>query len=206
MVVYHPQWIKVRELVQGGAIGDLRHVQGAFAYFNVDPTNMRNIVSLGGGALPDIGVYPTVTARFVSGREPVRVHATVERDKTFGTDIYSVVRADFAGFDLSFYVSTQLAGRQSMVFHGDRGFIEVLSPFNAGLYDHHRVTLHNAAHTEASVFRFPGTQQYRLEAEAFVRAARGGENRVFTLEESVRNQKVIDAIYRSGDSGDWEPV
>ena len=45
-----------------------------------------------------------------------------------------------------------------MVFHGDKGFIEVHAPFNAGLYDHHRVELHNQNHTEATVFRFPGAR------------------------------------------------
>jgi predicted dehydrogenase len=206
MVVYHPQWIKVRELVQSGAIGRLRHVQGAFTYFNVDPGNMRNIVALGGGALPDIGVYPVVSTRFVTGREPVRVHARVERDPVFGTDIYSTIAADFGDFDLSFYVSTQMAARQSMVFHGDKGMIEVHAPFNAGNYDHHRVELHNASHTEATVFRFPGTQQYRLEVEAFARAAQGGDERVFTLEDSVANQEVIDAIFRAGITGQWGQV
>ena len=206
MVVYHPQWIKVRDLVASGAIGRLRHVQGAFTYYNVDPGNMRNILALGGGALPDIGVYPTVSTRFVTGREPARVQATVERDSTFGTDVYSSIRADFGDFELSFYLSTQMANRQLMVFHGDEGFIEVRSPFNAGLYEHHRIELHNRSHTEASVFRFPGTQQYRLEVEAFVRAAAGSGERVFTLEESVLNQKVIDAIFRAGGRDGWETV
>lgn len=206
MVVYHPQWIKVRDLVAGGAIGRLRHVQGAFSYYNVDPANMRNQLALGGGALPDIGVYPTVSTRFVTGKEPRRVQATIERDKNFGTDIYSSIRADFGDFELSFYLSTQMAARQLMVFHGENGFIEVHSPFNAGLYDHHRVELHNQNHTEATVFRFPGTQQYRLEVESFARAARGGGDRVFTLEESVLNQKVIDAIFRAGEQDGWESV
>lgn len=206
MVTYHPQWHKVRDLIAAGAIGRLRHVQGAFSYFNVDPNNMRNKLDLGGGALPDIGVYPTVTTRFSTGREPLRVQASIERDEKFGTDIYSSVRADFGEFELSFYLSTQLANRQLMVFHGDKGFIEVRSPFNAGLYEHHRVELHNAGHTEATVFRFPGTQQYRLEVEAFVRAAQGGKDRVFSLEESVLNQKVIDAIFRAGERDGWENV
>lgn len=121
MVVYHPQWIKVRELIADGAIGRLRHVQGAFTYFNVDPSNMRNQLSLGGGGLLDIGVYPTVATRFSTDKEPLRVQASIERDKTFGTDVYSSVRADFGDFELSFYVSTQMAGRQSMVFHGEKG-------------------------------------------------------------------------------------
>ncbi|QKD00454.1 Gfo/Idh/MocA family protein [Mesorhizobium loti] len=206
MVIYHPQWIKVRDLIASGAIGRLRHVQGAFSYYNVDPNNMRNQLDLGGGALPDIGVYPTVSTRFSTGKEPSRVQATIERDKKFGTDIYSSIRADFGDFELSFYLSTQMAARQVMVFHGEKGFIEVFSPFNAGLYDHHRVELHNQNHTEAQVFRFPGTQQYRLEVETFARTAQGGKERVFTLEESVLNQKVIDAIFRAGGKDGWEAV
>src|SRR5690606_32929068 len=117
MVTYHPQWLKVRALIAEGAIGRLRHVQGAFAYHNVDPANMRNRLELGGGALPDIGVYPTVTTRFATGSEPRRVSATVERDPAFGTDIHASVRADFGTFELSFYVATQLAARQAMTFH-----------------------------------------------------------------------------------------
>ena len=206
MVTYHPQWLKVRELVQAGAIGTLKHVQGAFTYYNVDPGNMRNRLELGGGALPDIGVYPTVAARFVSGREPTRVQASVERDKVFKTDIFSSIRADFGDFELSFYVATQLAARQTMVFHGDKGFIEVFSPFNAGLYDHHRVELHNQRHTEAQVWRFPGAEQYRAEVETFARVAQGGAGEVFTLENSVKNQKLIDAIYRAGKADGWENV
>lgn len=206
MVFYHPQWRKVRELVADGAIGRLRHVQGAFTYHNVDPGNMRNQLALGGGGLPDIGVYPTVTTRLVSGKEPLRIQATIERDATFGTDIYASVKADFGEFDMTFYCSTQMAARQLMVFHGDEGFIEVHSPFNAGLYDHHRVELHNQKHTEATVFRFPDTRQYRLEAEAFARAAQGADEPVFTLENSVLNQKMIDAIFRAAEHDGWEPV
>ncbi|MCK9551068.1 Gfo/Idh/MocA family oxidoreductase [Aquamicrobium sp.] len=206
MVVHHPQWIRVRELIAEGAIGRLRHVQGAFSYFNVDPHNMRNQPDLGGGALPDIGVYPTVTTRFGTGSEPLRVQATIERDPTFGTDIYSSVRADFGTFELSFYLSTQMAARQIMVFHGDKGFIEVASPFNAGLYDDHVVTLHDQNHDAAQLFRFPGAQQYHLQVEAFVRAARGETDRIFTLEDSVLNQKVIDAVFRAGEHDGWEPV
>ena len=206
MVTYHPQWIKLRALIADGAIGRLRHVQGAFSYYNVDPDNMRNKLDLGGGALPDIGVYPTVSTRFATGKEPLRVQASIERDKVFGTDINASVRADFGDFELSFYVSTQMALRQSMVFHGDRGFIEVAAPFNAGLYDHARIELHDQKHAEAQVFRFPGASQYRLQFEAFARAALGGKDRVFTLEESVLNQKVIDAIYCAGKKDGWEAV
>ena len=206
MVTYHPQWLKVRELVRGGLIGRLRHVQGAFSYHNVDPSNMRNQPALGGGALPDIGVYPTVTTRFVTGQEPLRVQARVDRDPMFGTDVYASVKADFGDFELGFYVSTQMAARQVMIFHGDAGYLEVEAPFNAGGYGDHAVTLHNRGHSETTRFRFEAAKQYRLQVEAFARAAAGEDVACFTLEESVNNQKLIDAIYRAGESDGWERV
>lgn len=206
MVFYHPQWHKVRELIADGAIGRLRHVQGAFTYHNVDPANMRNRPELGGGALPDIGVYPTVTTRLSTGLEPLRVQARVDRDPVFGTDTYSSVKADFGDFELSFYLSTQMAARQFMTFHGDKGYIEVATPFNSRIYGDDTVTLFDQGHARATVFRFPDTRQYRLEAEAFARRARGEDVPVFSLEDSVRNQKVIDAIFRAAERDGWESV
>lgn len=206
MVTYHPQWLKVRDLIAEGAVGRLRQVQGAFSYFNDDPTNMRNIPALGGGALPDIGVYPTVATRFSTGKEPLSVSATVERDPNFGTDVYSDVRAKFDGFELAFYCSTQMALRQEMTFHGDKGFLTVHGPFNAGGYDHAWISLHNAGHDEARIWRFPGVDQYRLEVETFARRAAGEDVTLFPLESSVLNQKFIDAVFRAGESGQWETV
>ncbi|MDH4439354.1 MAG: Gfo/Idh/MocA family oxidoreductase [Rhizobium sp.] len=206
MVTYAPVWLKVRELLAEGAIGTLKMVQGSFTYFNRDPGNMRNIPELGGGALPDIGVYPTITTRFVTGKEPVRVQSTIERDPDFGTDIYASVKADFADFELNFYVSTQMANRQLMVFHGTDGFIEVKSPFNADRWGAEEVELTNRGHNVSQIFRFPDSRQYKLEAEAFARAVTGTTGEVVTLESSKSNQKLIDAIYRAADKDGWETV
>lgn len=207
MVTYTPVWRKVRALLAEGAIGRLRHVQGVFTYFNRDPGNMRNIPELGGGGLPDIGVYPAIATRFATGAEPLKVQAVVERDAEFGTDIYSSVKADFGTFELSFYVSTQMANRQSMVFHGTEGFIEVRSPFNADRWGAEEVELSNQSHNQSQVFRFQDSRQYRREAEAFARAALGGDrSEVVSLESSRDNQRFIDAIYRAGEKDGWETV
>lgn len=206
MVTYAPVWLKVRELLASGVIGTLRHVQGSFTYFNRDPGNMRNIPELGGGGLPDIGVYPTIATRFSTGREPLRVQATTERDKEFGTDIYSTVKADFGDFDLTFYISTQLASRQLMVFHGTDGFIEVKSPFNADRWGAEEVELSDQKHGRSEIFRFPDSRQYRRQSEAFAAKAMGGEAEVVSLESSAANQRFIDAIYRASDKDGWETV
>lgn len=206
MVTYAPVWLKVRELISQGAIGRLRHVQGAFTYFNRDAGNMRNIPELGGGALPDIGVYPTITTRFATGSEPLRIQAVTERDPDFGTDIYSSVKVDFGDFEMSFYVATQMANRQSMVFHGTEGFIEVKSPFNADRWGAEEIELTNQKHTESQIFRFQDSRQYRRQAEAFARAVAGEDVEVVSLENSLKNQKFIDAIYRASEHDGWETV
>ena len=202
MVVHHPQWLKVRELLTRGALGELRAVDAVFTYFNRDPRDMRNRPELGGGAVPDIGVYPVVATRFATGREPVRVSASVEYDPDFGTDRFASVRADFDGFELSFHVSTQLAARQAIAFHGDKGFLELTAPFNSNLYEGDELRLHDRDHATMRSFRYTGIDQYALQAEAFARAARSGEaTGLFSLEDSVANQRVIDAIYRAGRTG-----
>lgn len=206
MVTYAPVWHKVRDLLKEGAIGDLKHVQGAFSYFNRDPDNMRNIPELGGGALPDIGVYPTIATRFVTGKEPVRVQAKVERDPDFGTDIYASVKAAFETFEMSFYISTQMASRQLMVFHGTEGTIEVKSPFNADRWGAEEIELTNQKHNVSQIFRFPDSRQYRRQAEAFAKAAMGEAADIVTLENSLLNQRFIDAIYRAGETDGWETV
>ena len=176
-------------------------IDGSFTYFNKDAGNMRNQPELGGGALPDIGVYPTVAARFVTGQEPVSLTASVEFDPQFKTDRYAHTQIAFDGFDMQMYVSTQMGNRQSMVFHGDKGFIELSAPFNSNLYEGDEVRVHNRGHSETRVYRFTGINQYRCQIEAFAKAVKSAKSSVFSLEDSLLNQKVIDAIYKAGKSG-----
>src|SRR5499427_6956489 len=47
MVRFHPQWMRVRELIHKGRIGDVRAAQVFFSYHNVDPSNVRNQADIG---------------------------------------------------------------------------------------------------------------------------------------------------------------
>ena len=207
MVHYHPQWQQVRQWLADGAIGRLRHVHGAFSYFNRDPQNMRNKPELGGGGIPDIGVYPTVTARLVTGLEPLKVRAEVEFDADFGTDCYANIQYKFADFDMSFYVSTTMALHQSMRFHGEAGYIQVDAPFNPGIYGDPVISLWNQNHTHLETKRYSAVNQYQLQAEAFASAVSSGDaSGLFSLADSIANQKALDAIFSSNDAGQWVDV
>lgn len=195
MVCHHPQWHRVRTLLAEGAIGTLRHVEGAFTFYNDDPGNIRNQPAMGGGALYDIGVYPTITTRFVTGAEPVRIRADIEWAD--GVDVFSRVWADFDGFTMSFYVGIRHAPRQSMVFHGTEGVIEVLTPFNARVAGEARLRIRRGYDLE-TIERFEPVDQYKLMIEAFNRSVLDGTAFACPLEFSRGNQAMIDAIFAAG--------
>ena len=64
MIRSHPQWLRLRALIDEGRIGTLRSIAAFFSYFNTDPANIRNIPETGGGALYDIGCYCIQAARY----------------------------------------------------------------------------------------------------------------------------------------------
>ena len=74
MIVHHPQWIRARGLFRDGVLGNLRHVDGVFSYFNDDMDNIRNQAQFGGGGIRDIGVYTYGSARFVTRRGTLESH------------------------------------------------------------------------------------------------------------------------------------
>ncbi|MSU88596.1 gfo/Idh/MocA family oxidoreductase [Rhodobacteraceae bacterium 2CG4] len=197
MVLHHPQWHRVHEILASGEIGPLRHVQGAFSFFNDDKDNIRNISGLGGGALRDIGVYPSVVTRFATGEEPVRIRSEIDWEA--GIDATARVWAEFPSFNMDFYVSMRMAPRQQMVFHGTRATLTVETPFNSHLYgdDVVRLRLGDRQVTE----RFPQALHYVRQIDNFNATVLEGAPYHCPLEFSRGNQKMIDMIYDAAEGG-----
>ena len=197
MVTHHPQWHRTRELIASGAIGTLRHIQGGFSFYNDDPGNIRNDAALAGGALRDIGVYPSVTTRFVTGAEPTKIRSQIEWDR--GIDSTARVWAEFPGFTMDFYVSMRMHPYQQMHFHGDKGWIKVLAPFNAIGYGDQMLEIRD----ESGVIRlerFGLADQYTLQIDAFNATIQSGAAYPCTLEFSRGNQVMIDMIYAAAEA------
>src|SRR5258708_12938758 len=70
MVRTHPQWLRARQMVREGSIGELRSVMGFFSYFNRDEANIRNVPEWGAGALMDISAYPITPPRSLFPEAP----------------------------------------------------------------------------------------------------------------------------------------
>ncbi|MFN3313877.1 MAG: Gfo/Idh/MocA family protein, partial [Hyphomonas sp.] len=131
MIRHHPQWLRARELAQGGALGEVRAIHVSFCYDNRDPENVRNQREIGGGALLDIGCYAVAVGRFIFGGEPERVVAEVDRDPDFGTDrLTSAIMVFSGGRRLVFTCATQLVRSQEVQIIGTTGRVLVPVPFN----------------------------------------------------------------------------
>lgn len=198
MIVFHPQWRRAKALVEQGAIGKILHVDAAFSYDNRNDTdNIRNRPETAGGGVRDIGVYTYGSIRFVTGAEPVELHARLKREN--GVDTWAQVTGEMDGptgrFTYSAMTSMRLFLRQEVVFQGETGMIRVANaPFNAGLHDQAQLELHQPGQ-KVTVERFPGVNQYKLQVEAFSRSVRTGEAYACPLEFVRGTQAMIDMVF-----------
>ena len=193
MIRLHPQWLRTKEIIQSGEIGELRSMHCAFSYFNRDANNIRNKPECGGGALMDIGCYPIHAARWMFGTEPHRVSARMERDAGFGTDHTTSALLDFPNGQALFTVSTQMNPYQRMQFFGAKGHVEIEIPVNAPPDRETRIFVR--AGTEDRTETFPICNQYTLQGDAFANAILNDSEVPVPLENSLGNSKVIEAIF-----------
>jgi predicted dehydrogenase len=209
MIRSHPQWLMLRKLLDRGYIGELRAVVAVFSYFNVDPANIRNQPECGGGALYDIGCYCIHGSRFAFGHEPTRVVACVDRDPVLKTDRLASAILDFPGGQAIFTCSTQMVPWQRIQFLGDRGRIEIEIPFNAPTDRPTRLFVDDGSDlfgAGITTETFPTCDQYTLQGDAFSSAILHGTEIPVPLEEGIRNMRVIEALFNSGNSGQWETL
>jgi len=207
MVRTHPQWLRARELVASGRIGSLRSIQGFFSYFNTDPKNIRNIPETGGGGLMDIGCYPINTSRFLFGEEPWRVSGVMDKDPTFQTDRLTSAVLEFPSGQASFTCSTQLVPYQRMQILGTKGRIEIEVPFNAPNDRPCRIFIDDGRDLFGggiTVETFRTCDQYTIQGDVFSRALREGTEVPVPLVDAIKNMAVIEAVFRSAESGSWE--
>jgi len=194
MVRTHPQWLRTRELIRAGAIGELRSILGFFSYYNATPTNIRNVPEFGGGAVMDIGCYPITMSRWIFGAEPVDVQAVIERDPVMKIDRLVSAILEFPSGQSIFTCSTQLSPYQRMQFFGTKGRIDIEIPFNAPPDRPTRIFVND------EIEEFPVCDQYTLQGDAFAQAIQENTEVPVPLEDALRNMEVIEKILGTGAS------
>jgi len=195
MIHVHPQWLRTREIVQSGEIGELRSMHCVFSFFNRDAANIRNKPEYGGGALMDIGCYPIHASRWIFGAEPRGVSARIERDPDFGIDHTISGLLDFPNGQALFTTSMQMNPFQRVHFFGAKGHIEIEIPFNAPPDRETRIFVRVGTNDRTETF--PICDQYTLQGDAFARAILDDTEVPVPLENALGNMRVMETLLQS---------
>lgn len=113
MYRYHPQLVKVKELIQSGKLGQITTLSSSFGYNGPkDPTHRVYQKDQGGGAILDVGCYTMSMARYLAqiilddtALVPMEIRAFGESKN--GVDVHSTAIVKFSE-ELSAHLTTSL--------------------------------------------------------------------------------------------------
>ena len=200
MYRHHPQTLKVKELVDSGALGLIRLIRGAFTFMLTGDRDIRLLPEMGGGSLWDVGCYPISYTRMLVGTEPLEVFGWQVRGPS-GIDETFTGELRFAGdvlaqFDCGF--KSQLRWQMEIV--GSQGTLHVPSPFKPGYNE--KLFLSRDDQTETIIV--PGQELYMGEVEDIADAVLRGKPQGVSLRDSRGNAAAILALLES--AGKNQPV
>ena len=189
MYRYHPQIIRLKELVDGGAIGDLQAISSAFSWPCDAPGDIRLSAELDGGSLLDVGCYCVSAARLLAG-EPVSVTAqrvigpTGVEVRMVGTMAFA--RGVLAHFDSGF----QLPDRSFLEVVGTAASIVVRDPWHC--LDPGLGIAWQDGRTEQ--LEFSRANPYTLELEHVHAAVRGEPSPLLGRADALGQARTIAAL------------
>jgi predicted dehydrogenase len=197
MYRHHPQTLKVKELVENGAMGRLRLVRGAFTFNLAREADVRLDPALGGGSIWDVGCYPLSYTRFIVGAEPTEVFGWQMTGRTGVDEIFTgqlrFPNEVFAQFDCGF--RTPLRTHLEIV--GSEGTLTVPHPFKPGLDEKIFLTRGDETQTMA----IPGQEPYLGEVEDMADAILLGKTPRVSLADSRGNTATMVALLESAQAG-----
>ena len=189
MYRHNPQTKKLAELVQGGAIGELRLVRSAFSYSLYDPENIRLRTDVEGGALMDVGCYCVSGSRLLGG-EPVAVHGEAWYGPS-GTDwVFGGLMRFPDDVSATFDCGTALPNRDELEAIGSEGSLFLDDPW-------HCVNPEIELRRDGGVERIEIERQdsYRLELENVSDAIRGELELLLGREDALGQARTLAALH-----------
>jgi len=196
MYRHHPRTIRMKELVDSGAIGELRSIHGVFSFYNTAAEDIRFKADWGGGGLYDICCYPFSAARFITGAEPEAVTVIAQFSPAHdGVDMMATGLVEFpGGIGLTFDGGMWTHGRNRLEVAGSKGRI-VLEPafLTEPERDGFTIYTQDGERQEGPY----GANAYVCQADQFARTVRGLEPAAFPAEDAVANMKLIEAALTS---------
>jgi predicted dehydrogenase len=192
---HNPQTKKLKELVDQGAIGELRVVYSSLSFTLGDPGDPRWLPELDGGALMDVGCYCVSASRLLAG-EPARVTGQALNVPS-GVDVRFVGTLSFPdGVLAHFHCGIDLPDLSDIQAFGSEGVLQVQDPIRARTPE---LRLQRGDQVERIAIEFEDS--YRLELENLGRAIRGEAHPLLGREDALGQARVIEALFRADETG-----
>jgi xylose dehydrogenase (NAD/NADP) len=192
---HNPQAQRLKELVAGGAIGELQRVESEFGFTVDSPENVRLDPGLDGGALMDVGCYCVSGSRLLAG-EPELVEGRQELGGG-GVDVrFEGVLRFPDGVVATFLCGLELDPVDTLTVFGTSGSVFLDDPWHAR--DPVLVIRTEGGEREERLER---VDSYRLELEDLVRAIRGDAEPLLGRDDALAQARAIDALYASAAVG-----
>ncbi len=186
---------KAVELIDGGAIGRVRHVTADFAFrAEVNPDSRLFAPAMAGGALLDVGIYNLAFCSMIYKQQPEQILSHLHIGST-GVDEAAAVQMHYPqGASAQVYAGIRVNTAHEAMVYGEKGFIRIPDYWHAN-----RLYLHTSE--EPQEFHLPfeasGFQFEAMEVMACVRAGRR-ESPLMPLDETLALAGTMDEIRRAG--------
>jgi D-xylose 1-dehydrogenase (NADP+, D-xylono-1,5-lactone-forming) len=195
MYRHHPQTKRLAELVEGGAIGELRLVSSSFSFPLTELANIRMSAELEGGALLDVGCYCVNVTRLLAG-EPESVYGEAVRAGS-GVDVRFVATMRFPGdVPAHFDCGMDVPRRFWLEAVGSDASIFVPSPFTI---DREGFELRRGDDVEW--IEVESADRYQEQLDNFAAAIRGEAEPLLGRADSVNQARTLAALVRSAAEG-----
>jgi len=127
----HPQWKKVREIIDAGTIGEVRVLRSSFAFnMGLNLENIRMSNPLAGGGLMDVGCYCVSFCRLIAGEEPCEAKAVAHIGPEARVDYQMTGILKFpSGIVADFTSALQCSVPATALIYGSKGSITVTNPW-----------------------------------------------------------------------------
>jgi D-xylose 1-dehydrogenase (NADP+, D-xylono-1,5-lactone-forming) len=195
MYRHNPQTKRAKQLVDEGAIGELRLIRSAFSYSLYDEANIRLHAELDGGALMDIGCYAVSASRLFGG-EPEKVYG----DAWFGRSGTDWVFAGILRFPQNvvavFDCGTAMTERDELEVVGSEGSLFLDDPWHCTAPG---IELRREGRVER--IEVDLIDSYQLELENVSDAIRGDGELLLGRNDALAQARVLEALHESAMHG-----
>jgi D-xylose 1-dehydrogenase (NADP+, D-xylono-1,5-lactone-forming) len=196
MYRFHPQTVKVKEMVDAGALGDFTAMQATFTFPIRTEDNIRLSKALAGGGLMDVGCYCVNAMRLMTGQEPERARSIARVGIQSGVDEWLSGILSFPSGVIGHFDCGVRAQRTHMYeLRGSAGRILVETGF---VMEPHEEPIIRYWHGDQyETIKIPGVNQYTLMAEDFADALLDNRPPRYAPQDAVDNMRALDMLYAS---------